>query len=200
MTTLPIIFAGLLDGPWVIIAIVVAGALTNWLNKRREEKVAGEKPKDGSAPAPSQSAPPDWEERLRRLLGEEMVPPSPRPTQPAQPAPPLRRPTAQTTSTATRPPIIRPADRRPASLLRPPPVEVAPVVVLSTAGQVSGGVEETVRRFEQLDPAVMTPVRPIGAMENRRSSALGASLRQPQNARQAFIASLVFGPPKALED
>jgi len=197
VTTLPIIFAGLLDGPWVIIAIVVVGALTNWLNKRREEKAAGEKPKDGAAPAP---APVDWEERLRRLLGEELVPPTPRPPQPTQPAPPLRRPTAQTTTTATRPPILRPADRRPTSPLRPPPVEVAPVMVSTTANQVYSDVAETVRRFEQMDPAVMTPVRPIGARENRRSSALGASLRQPQLARQAFVASLVFGPPKALED
>lgn len=198
MTVSPFIIAGLFDGPWVIIAIVVAGALTNWLSKRREEKAANEKSKDGSAPASAQSALPDWEERLRRLLGEEFVPPAPRPTQPVQPAPPLRRPSAP--PTATRPPIIRPADRRPASPLRPPPVEVAPVTGLATANQVSGGVGETVRRFEQLDPAVMTPVRPIGARADQRGSALGNSLRQKQAARQAFIASLVFGPPKAFED
>lgn len=192
MTTLPIIFAGLLDGPWVIIAIVLAGALTNWLSKRREEKAARENPADGSTPTPM-----DWEERLRRLLGEELVPPSPRPSQPTQPAPPLRRPPQPA---ASRPPILRPGDRRLAAPLRPPPVEVAPVIVSTTANQVYSDVAETVRRFEQMDPAVMTPVRPIGARDNRRSSALGASLRKPQAARQAFVASLVFGPPKALED
>ena len=198
MTMSPFIIAGLLDGPWVVIAIVVAGALTNWLNKRREEKAAGEKSNTDSAPAQPQPATSDWEERLRRLLGEELVPPLPQPTRPAQPAPPLRRPTPP--AAVTPPPILRPAERQTASPMRPPPVEVAPVVGMATPNQASGGVEETVRRFEQMDPAVMTPVRPIVAIGNRRGSAPGVSLRQPQAARQAFIASLVFGPPKALED
>jgi hypothetical protein len=188
VTLSPFIIAGLLDGPWVVIAIVVAGALTNWLNKRREEKAAGEKSNPDSAPVQPQPVTPDWEERLRRLLGEELVPPSPRSTQPAQAAPPVRRP-----------PVLRPAERRPASAMRPPPVEVAPVFVPATAEHVSGGVDETVRRFEQMDPAVMTPVRPIAGMGNRRGNMLGASLLQPQAVRQAFIASLVFGPPKAFE-
>jgi hypothetical protein len=74
------------------------------------------------------------------------------------------------------------------------------VTGLATANQVYSNVAETVRRFEQMDPAVMTPVRPIGARAEQRGSALGISLRQKQAARQAFIASLVFGPPKAFED
>lgn len=84
--------------------------------------------------------------------------------------------------------------------MRPPPVEIVPVNLASEADVALGGVSETVRRFEQMDAAVMTPVRPIGAMGSRRGPGFAVNLRQPQAARQAFVASLVFGPPKALEE
>jgi hypothetical protein len=187
VVTTPFHLAGFFDGPWLFLVIVLASAVINWLSKRRAEQAGPQPGRENEPP----SAPADWEERLRRLLGEEVVPPRPaRPTPvPQQPAPPLLRPTG-------RPPVIRPA----APALRPPPVEVVPVVISSEAEGAAGGVEETVRRFEQLDPAVMTPVRPISAMGSRRSNAISVNLRQPQAARQAFVASLVFGPPKGLED
>lgn len=196
MTASAIIIAGLFDGPWMFIAIVLASAVVNWLSKRREEKMSGGKTPEGAPPpaASSQSPAADWEERLRRLLGEEMVPPAA--PQPPRPAPPLHRPKPQTSN---RPPIIRPT-MRPTAPRRPPPVEVVPVVVTASSDQVSGGgVEKTIARYEQLDPAVMTAVRPITSLRKPSGSGLGAKLRDPHAARQAFVASLVFGPPKGLE-
>lgn len=185
---MPFHLAGLLDGPWMFVLIVLISTVANWLSKRRAEAAEETKPTSEAAP---QAAPADWEERLRRLLGEEVLPPQPaRPTPvPQQPAPPLRRPTGS-------PPLVRPAS----TALRPPPVEVVPVARSSEAEVAAGGVEETVRRFEQLDPAVMTPVRPISALGSRRRSGLALNLRHPQAARQAFVASLVFGTPKGFED
>lgn len=183
----------------MFIVIVLVSALANWLSKRKETQDSGEQPQPGTSATPPQTAPTDWEERLRRLLGEQLAVPPPRPAQANQPPPPLRRTTL--TPVATRPPIIRQVERRPVAPIRPPALEVAPAVATSTGDRVAGGgVEGTIRRFEQLDAAVMTPVRPIGAMVNRTPSVLSAALRTPQAVRQAFIASLVFGPPKGMED
>lgn len=185
MTT-PFHIAGFFDGPWMFIVIVLVSAVVNWLSKRREEKAAQEG--NGGEDKTPASVPADWEERLRRMLGEELPSPTPGlPPKPEPPAPPLRRPAA--------PPIIRPT----APAMRPPPVEIVPVALSSDADVAVGGVGETIRRFEKMDAAVMTPVRPIGAMGSRRSG-LAVNLRQPQAARQAFMASLVFGPPKGLEE
>lgn len=185
----------------MFVVIVLVSALANWLSKRNETKNSGDQPQSGSSTATPPTEPADWEERLRRLLGEQLaVPPTPRPAQGNNPpAPPLRRPPVP--PVATRPPIIRQVERRPATPPRPPTIEAAPSVPGAAAdGLGSDGVAGTVRRFEQLDPAVMTPVRPIGMKANRSASGLSVALRTPQAVRQAFVASLVFGPPKAMED
>jgi hypothetical protein len=185
------IMAGLFEGPWMIMILVLASGLINWLAKRRQEQAGEDSREKETPPQPAL----DWEERLRRMLGEPMLPPNrpAQPTPPTQPAPPLRRPTP----TTQRPPLLRPASQ-PSAVRRPTIEVVAPIV---TRDEVSGhGVEDAVRHFEQLDPAVMTPVRPLGAVGKTRGSALGTTLRRPQVARQAFLASLVFGPPKGLEE
>jgi hypothetical protein len=192
----PFIIAGLFDGPWVFVFIVLVSAVVNWLSKRRQEQAGGEDRRNEMSGGQPPKAPADWEERLRRLLGEEVVPPRPGPPPSSQSAPPLRRPTAPT----PRPPILRPGGPT-APAWRPPPVEVVPVTVKTTRDEVVGhGVEETIRRFESLDSAAMTSVRPLGIMKPARGSMLGAALRQRQVAQQAFVASLVFGPPKGLEE
>lgn len=183
MSLTPIIAAGLFDSPWVIIAIVVASGIANWLSKRRAEK-NGELPPSDQQPSASASAEPaDWEERLRRMLGEDAPPAAP---------PPVIRPPGSV------PPLLRPA-QQPAPLRRPPPVEVVPVSGPQTVRKVSAEIEETVRRYEQREAVVLPAVRPVVARAPRRATGLKASLRQPQAARRAFAASLVFGPPKGLE-
>ncbi|MGC3958885.1 MAG: hypothetical protein QM813_13385 [Verrucomicrobiota bacterium] len=184
MNFTPIIAAGLFDSPWVVIAIVVASSIANWLSKRRAEK-NGEVPPSGEQP----SAPPDWEERLRRLLGEEMPPAAP---------PPVIRPAGSSNSA---PPPLRPA-RQPATstrLRRPPPVEVAPVIGPQSVKEASAEIQETVSRYELSEMAVKSMLRPAVARAPRRTTGMTAALRRPSAARQAFIASLVFGPPKGLE-
>lgn len=96
------------------------------------------------------------------------------------------------------PPVIRPAIRPTVPLMRPPPVQVAPVIVAET-GETSRGVERAIRRYEQLGETRAVPARAKGQTRNGRGSVLGTSLHHPESARQAFAASLIFGPPKALE-
>lgn len=179
----------------MFIVIVLVSALANWLSKRNEEKKSDDTATAADPAAPPQPAESDWEARLRRMLGEEVVvPPPPRPAQATQPVPPVLRP-ANRPPTAPRPPVIRSTPP-----MRPLPVETAPAQGAATERFSRSSVEETIRRFEQLDAAVMTPVRPIGSARNHRGNALGVALRKSETARQAFVASLVFGPPKGMED
>ena len=177
MLTNSYLAAGLFDSPWAIAVIVIVGAAINWLSQRRAAKSEDQHP----AGKPSQPAeePLDWETRLRRMLGEET------------PVPPIIVPMPG----QAKPPLIRPALRPSAPSLRPPPVEVAPVI----AAETSRGVERAIRRYEQLGETRAVPARAKGQTRSGRGSVLGTALHHPQSARQAFAASLVFGPPKALE-
>jgi hypothetical protein len=191
----PIIAAGLFDSPWVIIAIVVASGIANWLSKRRAAKNGELPPSDQQPSAPPSAAPPDWEERLRRMLGEDVPTATPPPT---VAPPPIIRPSAPTSSA---PPLLRPA-RQPMSSApprRPPPVEVVPLIVPHTVKEASAEIGETVRRYELQEAAARAALQQSIARAPRRAPGLKASLRQPQAARQGFVASLVFGPPKGLE-
>lgn len=195
MSTTPIIAAGLFDSPWVIIALVVASGIANWLSKRRAEKNGELPPTDDQPSAPPPAAPPDWEERLRRMLGED-VPTAPPP--PTAAPPPIIRPSAPTSSA---PPLLRPARQSvpPAPPRRPLPVEIVPVIVPQNVKEASAEIEETGRRYELQEAAARAALHQSIARAPRRTTGLKTSLRQPQAARQGFVASLVFGPPKGLE-
>lgn len=188
---------GLFDNPWVVAVIVIVGALANWLSKRRQEKQAGQPP-EGDEPSPSSGKPPgefSLEETLRRLMGEE--PPAPRPAPPpipgaAQgelpPAPDWEEEEPLQPVSPTVPPM------------RPPLIAVSQASVTTTA--VSEQQEQAARRFEQLNEQGRHPATVVGHGRGHRSRAArrAASLwRDPRSARQAFVASMVFAPPKSLE-
>ena len=192
--------AGLFDSPWVVLAILIGSALANWLSKRRQEKQAGQRP-EGDEPPPPSSPPPgevNLEETLRRLMGEEPPPPVP-PVIPQAARGEL--PPAQTWS--EKKPLPPQSGRQPAkhsSRVLLPPVALAPV---SFMPQKAGETEEqTARRFEQLNeqarhPATVVIHKHQPASRFRPRSA--ARWRDTRSVRQAFIASLVFAPPKSLE-
>lgn len=187
--------ASLFDNPWLVAVIVIGGALINWLSKRRAEKQAGQPP-EGDEPSSSSGKPPgqlSLEETLRRLMGEEphapVPPPIPRadrselPPEPdwqeEEPFQPVRE---------TVPPLL------------PPLIAVVPASVRTTA--VSEQEEEAARRFEQFNEQGRHPATAIGHGRGYRSGAgrrTAPRWRDPRSARQAFVASLVFGPPKGLE-
>jgi len=168
--------AGIFDSPWVIVAVVVVSMVANWLSKRRQEKQS-----EGGEPAPSSpksNGDFDLEETLRRLMGEE--PPAPAPPPP--------------------PPIPRHSPRqiKPSVLLPPLPVAQSRPVRM----QVSEQQREAARRFEQLNERGRHPATVV--THGRRPPPTGgrrvaSPWRSPRKARQAFVASLVFAPPKGLE-
>lgn len=190
----PIIAAGLFDSPWVIIAVVIASGIANWLSKRRAEKNGELPPSDQQPSAPPPAGPPDWEERLRRMLGEDVPTATPPPT--AAP-PPIIRPATPRSA----PPLLRPARQTapPASPPRPPPVEIVPLIVPQTVKEASAEIEETGRRYELQEAAAKAALLQSIARAPRRTNGLKVRLQQPQAARQAFVASLVLGLPKGLE-
>jgi hypothetical protein len=195
--------AGLFDSPWVIAALVIGSAIANWLAKRRQEKQARNQPEDESPP-PASSAPPgefNLEETLRRLMGEEPPAPSPAP-------PPLIRgaarrdlPPFQTpTEFGPLPPEWTRQPARPATPVLRPPLATAPVSV--TAREARLEVEQAEQRFEQLTEQVKRPATVVTHTRHRpvRAGFRGSSRwRDVRSARRAFVASLVFAPPKSFE-
>jgi hypothetical protein len=197
MVTLnPIFAAGLFDNPLLIVVIVLVSALVNWLSKRREGK-----PTDQSANAEEPTGAPskpthgfNLEETLRRLMGEEMPVPAP-------PPPPLPR----EASRGVPPVTVRRKETPPAGvpavppLLTPPPGGTRARVASTAAG---GRREQAARRFEQLNEQGQHPATVVRHRYGMRSSTAkraAARWRDPRSARQAFVASLVFAPPKGLE-
>lgn len=209
--------ASLFDSPWVILVIVLGGALSQWLMKRRQRNQA-DKRQDGDEPVPTVGAHEpsqrqlDLQEALRQLLGGEPPPRAPQPP----PIPPVMRDAqpaegwsdeeqfqpepawmdeAQETYEAARPPAIQTA-----APSRPHP---ALARASATAIKTSEQNEEAVRRFEQLNEQGRHPATVVNAGRGRRSRAGAravALVRDARTVRQAFVASLVFGPPKAFEN
>ncbi len=116
--------AGLFDSPWLVAVIIIVGALSNWLTKRRQEKQAEHRP-EGDEPSPASSKPPgelNLEEALRRLMGEEPPAPVParrhscaRPRASCRPSPDWQEEEPFQPARQTVPPLRSPAHRSGAS-------------------------------------------------------------------------------------
>ena len=208
--------ASLFDNPWVIVVIVLVGALSNWLMKRRQGNQT-DKRADGGEPLPVPKAQEhsqrslDLQEALRQLLGGEPPPRAPQPPS----IPPVIRDAqasevwpdeeqfqpeqawmdeAQETYEASRPPAIQTV----------PPSQPHPALARANAARIEASErdEKAARRFEQLNEQAKHPATAIGIGRGRRSRAGAravALVRDPRTVRQAFVASLIFDPPKAFE-
>lgn len=208
--------ANLLENPLVLVLILLLGALFQWLMKRRQRNQADKQP-DGEELAPSPRAQDrsqrqfDLQEALRELMGGE---PAPRPPPPpfvprvsrdAQPSQVWSndeqiqreqtwRDEPQETYEAARPPTIQTA----------PPPRPHPALTRAEATRLEAGErrEQAARRFEQLSEQGRHPATVLSAARGRRSrtgARAVALVRDSRTVRQAFVASLVFGPPKAFE-
>jgi type IV secretory pathway VirB10-like protein len=188
--------AGLIDNQWLFAIIVIVGAVANWLSKRRQEKQAEQHPPESEETSPPSGKPAgefNLEEALRRLMGEEPSLPVPRPIPHAPPselpsAPDWEEEESYQTARQTTPP------------LRPPRIAVAQAIIATTAA--SEQQEQAARRFEQLNEQARHPATVVSHVRAYRLHAgkrAASPWRNPRSARQAFVASLVFAPPKSLE-
>ncbi len=195
-------FAAKLDGLenlLIFLVFIVISGISTWLQKKRaaEEEGGDLTPRDGSegsgqTSAPRRAVPPalkNWEEELRRLLEGERY----------------QEPVAE-------PPKL---ERR---LPTPPPL-VVPEAVSSEGPGVSRLEEsdQAYRRAQQLQREAAARLKAAQAKTAQNQAKLPYSLRarglggrgaisrarelvsNPVSARQAIIASVVLGSPKALE-
>lgn len=208
---MPVLFAnGLFDQPWLVAVFIIAGLISNWLMKRRQEQEAARQSKgeESSAPAkPEEEF--DLETAMRRLLGEP--PAAPPPVPPVIPGeqrpPPLTEARRPETDVLPSQPVWQEETAEgwgeEGEQVRPP-LPAGPPTVLPPHGAAAVASEATARVVQCLTqtPTAAGP-RPTPEVPTREprfpTSTRGMQWRNPQNARQAFVASLVFGPPKGFE-
>jgi hypothetical protein len=150
----------------------------------------------------------DLERELRRMLGQEEAPP---------PVPPVRRepppvlapaPAAQRSeSPSATPParrVLFPAPAEELDQQEAPSFELAPMSESAAAYERASGIDEAA--LAKLEAARARTDRPHAVAAGRSAAqtppeigAVLAALRQPHTARQAVLASVILGPPKALE-
>jgi len=198
---------GKIDNFWILLALVIGSAIWEWLKKKGQTEQTGsghgepESPHSTSAPHRPATAPPaasphpatsEWEKELRRLLGGEPPGPSRSPP-PVVTAAPVAR---------TVPPRL--AESRIAEAERSVVVQLPALEDSTTAFQRAShlheGVAERLKRVEEITEhhlgKVPALLRPNLSAETAQTISL---VRHPRTARQAMIASLIFGPPRALE-
>lgn len=203
--------AGLFDNPWLVAVFIIVGMISNWLMKRRQQKEAEERPEGEPPPLPEEPKKGfDLEAALRRLVDEE--------SPPKQPAPPPIIPRTQPGGTSSKPDwqddeFDQPErnwteetregrESRETAGQMPPPLRSIPAVLVRAEPAILSPTEEqaqAARRFAQLNEQGRHPAIVVHGGHSRPGTRT-AYWRNPQSARQAFVASLVFGPPMGLEN
>jgi hypothetical protein len=218
----PLLAAGI-EGLIIFLVFIAISALSNWLKRKRGEAETPLFDEDESPPAlPRRREPPlprqrpapppaqmSWEEEIRRLLEGDQ------PTAPA-PAPP---PVARETRPLPVPPLVQTPpepevdlESAPIPTLRraPTPVIEAPRVELPTLSESASAYikasqlsERVAQRFENVDQRTATAVPDQPVIRTRGlapdAAAFVRQLRSGRSARQAILATVILGPPKALE-
>ena len=211
---------GVIDKFWIFLAIAIGTIIVEWLKKRQSPGEPGSTDETEtyrpttSAPSPPPDTRPaatsDWEEELRRLLGgkpPEAKPPPIRTPEPSS-APPVRPVVIQTPKPVVQPPRSVPpplAGTVMAEAERSVEVQLPTLKESASAYQRASRLQEQViERLKQVEAmterhqaSVPTAHRQAVSTDAVRSIAL---IRNRTTVRQAIIASLIFGPPKALEN
>ena len=209
--------ANLFENPLVLLAILLLGALSSWLMKRRQRNEADNR-RDGDELPPSPGAQgrserePDMQEILRRLLGGEPPPRAPLPP----PIPPVMRdvqPSEDWSDEEQFEPqrtwVNEPqeADQEARQLAQQTAEQSRQRTALAQASatriEARERHEKSARRFAHLIEQGEHPPTVASTARGRRSRAgtRGVSLwRDPRTVRRAFVASLIFAPPKAFEN
>jgi hypothetical protein len=204
-----IVAANLFENPLVLATIVLVGALANWLVKRRGKAGAVVSPNERESPLPTgerghPTRQPDLQDILRQLLGGE--PPVMAPSPP--PVPRISR-DDQT------PAVERDEEPFHSEQMMPDESQKPPERLLQQRKQAAEQSSALAPRIEADDRHVNAvngvvpfdrqakyPIRAMGADHRRHSSANKRPVRlwhDGRTVRRAFVASLIFAPPKGLE-
>lgn len=196
-----------------LVVILLLSGLSNWLRQRKQ--LPGE-PGDAEGPppplrplrrdrGPAESAPAeppfDLERELRRLFGEEPQPPPPPPPivvpAPAPPSPPPLAPEAETWE-------ARESESAPVRLPAALAEAEAAYQRASALDELAQAKIEAARARAEAAKA-LAGRQPAATVARWRTGApeveaVRAALQSPRTARQAVLAAIILGPPKALEE
>jgi hypothetical protein len=161
---------------------------------------------DPSRPRP-QPRPTTWEDELRRLLDGQNQ-------SPAQQPPPLRQPPPPLSTIARTPPVAAPATISPTGRLRPaisPPALPPGIQIASRDLATLSESQQAYARASQIDksaaarvaqattqPVLLTFVERTAASPDLVQAV--SFFRNARSARQAVIASVILGVPRAFEE
>jgi len=172
-------FADIFDSPWIVVLIILGTPLINWLTKKREEAKLQQAPEEKKAGTPEERA--AMAELLRQLMGE----------------PPTKAPV---------PPPLPAGDEDEAVPTMPTSRRSGPPALPSRGGTTVQAInrerELAKQRVKQLKEEHQHLAGADRYSQGRRATKgkRGASpWRDRKKARQAFVASLIFAPPKGLE-
>jgi len=196
--------ANILESPLVLLAILLLSSLYSWLMKKRqsnqeESRPAGDerRPSPGAQGRPEHA--PNVQEILRRLLGGEpppqLPPPLPFAVDGGEP-PHVGRDEQQFDPQRTWMAGTQEAHEK----ARQPAHEAAERARQHAALAHSERRDKAARRFAQLNEQGRHPATVVSTARGRRSGTRPAShWRDSRSVRRAFVASLIFAPPKGLE-
>ena len=205
-----------MDSFLITLVVIVIAALSNWLQHRAQaqnEQMGRPEPspplpdprapRTGPQPAsPRPSIETTLERELRRLLGEEppVALPAPRPVQ---------------TEPPRRPPVVVPKPAAPRQHAGPFPASPSPLPIPTPSLAQLSQSTSAFGRAHQLHESVALQLHQVDEQTEKHGlnrlrlksqpvaphvSAIFDLRRNRQAARQAFVASLVFGVPKSLGD
>ena len=186
----------------IVLGVMIVWGILDWLKKRVRAQDPGKTwttTETSQPPAPRPARKTDWEEELRRVLGDvRSPPPSPPPVivyQEPRATPPFAAPTS-----VTRPPLQRTVAMR-----------AEPKVALTVPVPGFAQSIEAYQRASQLDvkmaehlSQIAEQVRTHAVEQKEKASAAeivqGISfVRDPQSIRSALVASVILGSPRGLE-
>ena len=206
--------ANLFENPLVLVAIAVVWMLASWLKMRRQRSEADKPPaSDERLPSPGAEErperPPDLQEVLRQLLGGE--PP------PQAPPPPIPRAvrdgeTSPSWSDEEQEGVWKGETQEAYEEARPAAREIAEpsrqhaiALAQTNANRIEADErdEKADRRFAQLIEQGEHPATVVSTAHGHHSRAGARAVSlwgDPRTVRRAFVASLIFAPPKAFEN
>lgn len=187
----------------IVLAIVVISMLHSWWKKRNGESDEEAAPWPTTPPRRPPVAPPsqaaNWEDELRRLLqGEEPARPAPPPVVAQQAPPPLPRTFAPRPQAAPRPALVVNFDGEMETGL---PVQMSSLEHSAQAFLRTSNIEAKVaahmqRSDQQVAAHPKFELKREASPEVRQAVSL---VRNRQSQRAAILASIILGPPKAME-
>ena len=207
--------ANLFENPVVLVAIAVVWVIVSWLKMRRQRSEADKPPvSDERLSSPSAEErperPPDLQEVLRQLLGGEPPPQAPPPPpipravrdgEPSQSWSDEEQEGRWTGETQEAYEEARPAARE----IAEPSRQHAIALAQTNANRIEAGErqEKDARRFAQLIEQGEHPATVVSTAHGHHSRAGARAVSlwgDPRTVRRAFVASLIFAPPKAFEN